>query len=77
MAETAEAGQAAAIFTAVFVIIWVGSAIVTVNTLLLGGKVFVLFFNIDNEYYNLVNDKEGTIIINNEINQSINERINE
>lgn len=40
--ETAPPDQSLSIFTGVFVIVWVGSAVVTVNAKLLGGKVYAV-----------------------------------
>ena len=37
--------DAALVFTAVFVIVWVGAAVVTVNAALLGGNMYVFFFS--------------------------------
>jgi hypothetical protein len=38
---SAPAGQTALVFAAVFVIVWVGAAVVTINAQLLGGKMYV------------------------------------
>jgi len=35
---TAKAGQSALVFAAVFVVIWIGSAVVTLNGQVLGGQ---------------------------------------
>lgn len=42
LSQTASNEQKAMVFTTVFVIVWVGSIVITINTLLLGGKVYVL-----------------------------------
>merc|ERR1712137_232048 len=39
LSQTAEAEQKAAVFTTVFVIVWLGSVVITFNSLLLGGTV--------------------------------------
>jgi hypothetical protein len=39
---SAPAGQTALVFAAVFVIVWVGAAVVTINAQLLGGKMYVI-----------------------------------
>jgi hypothetical protein len=39
MSSTAPDGQAALVFGSVFVIVWCGAAVVTVNALLLGGRI--------------------------------------
>jgi len=38
----ADQGQSAIIFSAVFVIVWVGSAVVTINASLLGGHMYII-----------------------------------
>jgi protein YIPF6 len=39
LSATAPAGQASLVFAAVFVVVWAGAAVVTINAQLLGGKV--------------------------------------
>ena len=43
---TAKAGQSALVFAAVFVVVWIGSAVVTLNGQVLGGQLFVLFLRL-------------------------------
>lgn len=42
--------EASVVFSVIFVIVWVGAAVITVNGQLLGGRLYVTFVHLDHIY---------------------------